>query len=336
LIRLDAYFNYFNRFNRFNRFNKSTMKIGISTNWNSSRHEKCGDLIDEIKAIGFEAVELGYNLTADQAAEIKAVADQGDIDIDSVHAYCPVPIEAPHGYPELHLLASLDEDERVMARIMVEKTLNFTAEIGAKAIVLHAGRIFLKSLFSNINTYTLADATGAAGGNDGEHYLKLLKKAVKRRQARARRYFDGFCLSLDTILPQFEELGITLCLENLPSIEAFPDMQEMLMLKARYDTPALAYWHDIGHGQVREFFGWERHDEVVNTLLGVTRGCHIHDARPLLNDHLPPGRGAVDFDMLRGFTDDRIIKVFEPSRDVTPEDLGKSLRFVRERWAPAD
>ena len=309
------------------------MKIGISTNWNSSRHEKGGDLVEEVLSLGFEALELGYNLNDNQAKDIKELSERGDIDIDSVHAYCPVPIGAPHGYPELYLLASLDEDERVMARIMIEKTLNFAAEMGAKAVVLHAGRIFLRTLLSNLNTYTLADAIGAEGGNDGEHYIKLLGKAVKRRQSRVQKYFDGFCLSLDTLLPQFEELGVTLSLENLPSIEAFPDMPEMMMLKERFNTPALAYWHDIGHGQVREFFGWERHVEVVETLLPVTRGIHIHDAQPLFDDHLPPGTGGVEFDLLKGYADDRIIKVFEPARDVSPVELERSLNFIRSAWS---
>ncbi len=309
------------------------MKIGISTNWNSKRHESGDAIVDEVLELGFEALELGYNLTEEQAKEIKVRKDNGDIAIDSVHCYCPVPIGAPHGYPELYLLASLDEDERVMARINIERTLDFTADMGAQVMVLHAGRIFLNTLFSKLNTYTLADAIAAEGGNDGERYLRLLGKTVKRRRIRAQRYFDAFCLSLESMLPRFEALGVTLALENLPSIEAFPDMPEMLMLKERFDTPALGYWHDIGHGQVREFFGWERQVDVVETLLPFTAGTHIHDAQPLLDDHLPPGTGEVDFAQLKAYAADRIVKVFEPSQDVTPADLKKSLEYVRNAWA---
>ena len=308
------------------------MKIGISTNWNSKRLENGGDIVDEALDLGFDALELGYNLTEEQAREIKVRSENGDIAVDSVHCYCPVPIGAPHGYPELYLLASLDEDERVMARINIERVLDFTADMGAKVMVLHAGRIFLNTLFSKLNTYSLADAIGAEGGNDGARYMKLLEKACKRRATRAQRYFDNFCLTLETMLPRFEELGVTLALENLPSIEAFPDMPEMLMLKERFDTPALAYWHDIGHGQVREFFGWERHVDVVETLLPFTAGIHIHDAQPLLDDHLPPGTGEVEFREMKGYADDRIVKVFEPSQDVTPADLKTSLVFVRQAW----
>lgn len=308
------------------------MKFGISTNWSSARHERGDDLVAEALSLGFEALELGYNLTAQQAAEIKPYAERGEIAIDSVHAFCPVPISAPYGYPEQHLLASLDEDERVMARIMIEKTLDFAASVGAKAVVLHAGRIFLKRFFSKMSTPTLAKALEAAGGKEAPRYTKLLAKAVKRRSALAGKYYDGFCLSLDRLLPRFEELGITLALENLPSIEAFPDMSEMMMLKQRFDTPILAHWHDIGHGQVREYFGWEHHAEVVAALLPVTRGIHIHDALPLMDDHLPPGTGKVDFKGLSGFGEARIIKVFEPGRDVPADEVEQSLRFVRTVW----
>ena len=282
--------------------------------------------------MGFEALELGYNLTAQQAAEIKPFAERGEIAVDSVHAFCPVPMSAPYGYPEQHLLASLDEDERVMARIMIEKTLDFTAAMGAKAVVLHAGRIFLKTFFSTMSTHMLAQTLEAEGGNEAPGYTKLLAKAVKRRSALARRYYDGFCLSLDTLLPRFEDFGVTLALENLPSIEAFPDMTEMMMLKQRFNTPALAYWHDIGHGQVREYFGWDHQTDVVRTLLPFTCGTHIHDALPLMDDHLPPGMGKVDFSQFSAYGDARVIKVFEPACDVPAAEVERSLQFVRNVW----
>jgi sugar phosphate isomerase/epimerase len=156
---------------------------------------------------------------------------------------------------------------------------------------------------------------------------------VGRRTSRVRKYFDGFCLSLDALLPKFEQAGVALCLENLPSIEAFPDEREMLMLKQRFDTPALAYWHDMGHGQVRENLGWIRHVETARELLPITRGIHIHDAVPLMNDHLPPGKGMIDFEEFAFYGAEEVLKVFEPSPEVTPEELKASLRLVREQWA---
>jgi len=308
------------------------MRVALSTNWNVRRHETGEALVDEILALGFDALELGYHTTEEVAAGVRARVRAGAAAVDSVHAYCPVPIGAPHGYPELYLLASLDEDERAMAAILIGKTLAFAESMGARAVVLHAGRIFLKSFFGDLSTRTLADALDEEQALDGPRYRRLLAKALRRRASRVRKYYDGFCFSLDALLPKFEKAGVTLCLENLPSIEAFPDEREMVMLKQRFDTPALAYWHDMGHGQVRENLGWIRHGEAARALLPLTRGVHIHDALPLLSDHLPPGKGMIDFEAFSFYGADAVLKVFEPAAEVTAEEVAAGLRQVRAAW----
>lgn len=311
------------------------MRIALSTNWNVSRHEEGEPLVDEILGLGFDALELGYHTTGELAVGVRRLVQAGTVAVDSVHAYCPVPIGAPHGYPELYLLASLDEDERAMAAILIGRTLTFAESMGAKAVVLHAGRIFLNSFFCELHTRTLVSALEEAGGLDDPRYQRMLNKARRRRAKRVHKYYDGFCLSLDTLLPKFEQAGVTLCLENLPSIEAFPDERELVMLKQRFDTPALAYWHDMGHGQVRENLGWIRHDEAARELLPFTRGIHIHDVLPLTNDHLPAGQGMIDYKTFSFYAEDPILKVFEPAPQVTSKELKSSLLHVRKMWAEA-
>jgi len=309
------------------------MRIALSTNWCAQRHETGETMVDEILALGFDALELGYHLTEELAAGVKRRVKEGVVAVDSVHAYCPVPVGAPQGYPELYLLASRDEDERVMAEILAGRTLAFAESMGARAVVLHAGRVFLKALFSELSTRALVDVLEEEGSWEGPRYQRLLAKARSRRAKRASVYFDGFCLSLEALLPKFEKAGVALCLENLPSLEAFPDENEMLMLKQRFDTPALAYWHDMGHGQVRENMGWVPHEETARMLLPMTRGIHIHDALPLMNDHLPPGKGKIDFGAFAFFQADAVLKVFEPEASVTGDALAASLAFVRRAWA---
>jgi sugar phosphate isomerase/epimerase len=309
------------------------MRIALSTNWNVKGHQAGEALVDEILALGFDALELGYHTTEELAAGVRRRVDAGAVKVDSVHAYCPVPIGAPHGYPELYLLASLDEDERAMASIMIGRTLEFAASMGARAVVLHAGRVFLHSLFGDLGSRRLVEEAAATEeAADGPRYRRLLDKALRRRAVRVRKYFDGFCLSLDALLPKFEKAGVALCLENLPSIEAFPDARELVMLKQRFDTPSLAYWHDMGHGQVREYLGWGGHVEEARALLAFTRGTHIHDAQPLTDDHLPPGQGQIDFAAFAFYASDQVLKVFEPAPQVTRAELEASLRVVRQAW----
>jgi sugar phosphate isomerase/epimerase len=297
------------------------------------RHKGGGALVDEVLSLGFDALELGYHTTEEIADGIRRKVRAGEVTVGSVHAFCPVPVGAPHGYPELYLLASLDDDERAMAAILLGQTLAFAETMGAKAVVLHAGRVFLKSWLGDLSTDVLVETLEDADGRpEAPEVQRVLGKALRRRARRARKVFDCFCRSLETLLPRFERAGVTLCLENLPSLEAFPDEGEMQALKRRFGTSALAYWHDMGHGQVRENLGIIHHAEAARDLLPFTRGIHIHDAHPPAYDHLPPGKGRIDFGAFSFYRDADIIKVFEPSPHVNKADLETSLRHVRKVW----
>ncbi len=309
------------------------MRFGISTNWSALRHESGEALVDEILELGFDALELGYHTTEELAVGIRSRVEQGVISVDSVHAYCPVPIGAPHGYPELYLLASTDDDERAMARILLGKTLDFAVSMGARAVVLHAGRIPLKTVFRDFGTGRLVAVRREGGDLQCATYQRLLAKALRLRTKRVSSIFDGFCCSLETLLPRFEKANVTLCLENLPSLEAFPNEQEMLLLNEHFNTPALGYWHDMGHGQIRENLEWIRHVDAVQSLLPVTRGVHIHDVCSLLDDHAAPGEGMIDFASFACFAPDHILKVFEPAPDVSADLLRTGLSLVKRAWS---
>lgn len=309
------------------------MKIAISTNWNSARHAAGEGIVDEALELGFDSLELGYDLTQEQADGIMNRVRAGVIDIGSVHAYSPVPIGAPHGYPELHLLASSDEDEGALAAVLLRNTVNFAESVGAKAVVLHAGRVFLDSwLGPKCDSSALSDFARRNGIGDG--YERLLKKAKKRRTARGRKTMELFRRRLDKILPYCRQHGVLLCLENLPSIEGFPDEEEMTSLVEAYKDSPLRYWHDMGHGQVRANLEWVGvHSFVAERMLPFTGGIHIHDCRPLDHDHLPPGAGKINFAEFAFYGKADICRVFEPARNVPPEDLRLGLELVRAAWS---
>ena len=97
------------------------MRFSLSTNWNNGRLTDGAAIADEAIALGFEALELGFRTMPEQIPGCKSRLDQ--IPVDSVHAYCPVPIGAPSGHPELHQLAHKDENERALARLLMKKTI---------------------------------------------------------------------------------------------------------------------------------------------------------------------------------------------------------------------
>ena len=84
------------------------MTFALSTNWNNGRLNDGAAIADEAIALGFDALELGFRTMPEQLPGFKSRLDQ--IPVDSIHAYCPVPLGAPSGHPELHRLASRDPD----------------------------------------------------------------------------------------------------------------------------------------------------------------------------------------------------------------------------------
>ncbi len=300
--------------------------IAVSTNWNSSRHQRGETLVDEVLDLGFDGLELGYALHPDLVAGIRRRQEAGEIGIRSVHAFSPVPLEAPAGHPELHLLADPDDDARQMAIVYLLRTLEFAVTMKAEAIVLHAGRVPVGRLAQRMANLC------RDGLNDGWKVRWTRSRLVSGRRKGAVRVLAALRRSLGEVLPRFEQASVTLCLENLPSWDAVPDVDEMIALSEEFDTPFLRYWHDIGHGQIRELIGLGDHLETAQRLLPLTRGVHIHDVGADMLDHRAPGTGAIDFSRLAFYGRQDTILVFEPGREVQAGDLRQGLERIRRLW----
>ena len=82
------------------------MRIALSTRWNAGRHTTGEKLVEEILQCGFTRLELGYDLTIDLVPGVRDMVRTRAITVDSVHNFCPVPVGAPGGSPELFSMAS--------------------------------------------------------------------------------------------------------------------------------------------------------------------------------------------------------------------------------------
>ena len=150
------------------------MKLSLSTNWCNRRIDDGREIAEKALSLGFEELELGFHTTALQVDGFKAMLDR--IPVGSVHAFCPVPLSAPQGYPELYQLATLDEEGRRMAVLQVTRNVNFAAEMGADAVVLHAGRVAFDRLFDRIDSGTLREVLKANEGDvKSAPYRKVLE-----------------------------------------------------------------------------------------------------------------------------------------------------------------
>ena len=191
------------------------MRLSLSTNWCNRRMESGEEIADKAIELGFSELELGFHTTMQQIAGFKSRLDR--IPVGSVHAFCPVPISAPQGYPELYQLADVDDEGRAMARLQVLRNIKFAADMGADSVVLHAGRVMCRGFLRRFD----------------------LRRRVRRGKAR----IDVFRRELDGLVPELEKFKVRLGLENLPYMEGFPAEWEMEAVCGDWVQP----WFDTGH-----------------------------------------------------------------------------------------
>ena len=312
------------------------MRFALSTNWNNDRLNDGAAIADEALAIGFDALELGFRTQPEQIPGFKSRLDQ--IPVDSIHAYCPVPLGAPSGHPELHRLASRDPDERALARILLKKTLACAQDLGAKVVVTHAGYVDLDGWIVNLDSEVLRKLLTLKDGKedaDRPVYKKYLAKALKRRRKRGRKLLDIFRKELDILLPDFQKAGATLALENLPRLEGFPNAEEAEALMKDYADAPVRLWFDTGHARVRECHKWSEGAAAIATRVADhVCGMHLNDVKDFHDDHRQPGWGKVDFAALAPLARRDILRVFEPHAPVTADELKASLAAIRITWRP--
>jgi len=302
------------------------MEFALSTRWNVYRHEIGEPLIDEIRTLGFEAVELSYDLRPELAPGIRRKVADGTIRVLSVHNYCPIPVGFLRGHPELYSLSSLESGERRSAVVNTEKTIRFAAETGARAVVAHAGNVHMRRQSRRLIEML------EAGQRHTARYDKRLMKLQLQRDRKAPRHLDAWRRSIDELLPVLADTGVRLGFENLPSWEAIPTEVEARDLLDALDAPQVGVWHDIGHGRIRQNLGLINQQFWLERLAPRLVGMHIHDVRPPADDHAVPGTGEIDFAPFAAVARECPVRVFEFMAGTPPEAVRAGLDHVRQHW----
>ena len=304
-----------------------SLDFALSTRWNAFRHDDGESLLTEIvEEVGLTRVELGYDLTINQVPGVIKLLQEGVVTCDSVHNYCPVPMGAPMGHPELFLLASTDTRNRESAIKHTTSTIEFAVKVGARVVVCHAGNVDMKRITGKLLDLAMADKQYSP------KYERLKTKLLLTREKKVPRHLDHLSRSLEQLLPVLEDAGVALGLENLPTWEAIPTEIEMQTLAERFNSPFLRYWHDFGHAQIRHNLGLISHANWLERLNSRVAGFHIHDVKAPGHDHLLPPHGDMDFSQFSGLVPPDAVKVFEPGPGIPAEVLKEGIRIVSEAW----
>lgn len=301
------------------------VELAISTKWMAKRATDALDVIRLAHNLGLNSLELGCDTPADWLEDFSRAVDAGDIVVTSIHNFCPRPLDRkPDG--DAYLLSALDEEERQMAVAKTRITIQHASRLGAKAVVLHLGRVEIDEVSSHMKH--LDDE----GRLSEEHRRRETERTMDERALAGEPHFQAVLRSLDVLLPFAVQYGVSLGLENRLRPRQIPLPRELEAIIARYPDEHIGYWHDVGHAVYMERFGFlgsGNHLDYLRIARGRLVGMHIHDVARF-DDHLAPGRGSVDFAELASLIAPTAVKVLEVSSDETEDTLAKSILLLAE------
>jgi sugar phosphate isomerase/epimerase len=298
----------------------------LSTCWNSHRHTDGRAMLREIRDLGFGYAELSHGTRISLLPGILEAVEAGEMKISSLHNFCPLPIGVDNSAPNLYQFSAERERERELAQRYTLKTIEFASRVRAPVVVLHLGSIEMKNYTEKL--------LGMAGRGEKQtaKYGKLCAELVKKRAARKAACQGRTNEVLKKVLPEAEQRGVKLGVENRQALEELPLESDIQSLFQELNSRGLVYWHDTGHGQIKENLGFINHRQHVESLRERLAGFHIHDVEFPGRDHCAPGSGTIDFAALKPFVRPEHLKVFEFHPAMSVEDLQRGVEHLKRIW----
>ena len=275
--------------------------LAFSTCWNNSRHTDGEAMIDEILGFGIDRIELSHGMTVAKLPGIRKAFADGRFTCVGVHNYFPSPVEVMIDAPDAYEFTSHRSFDRERAMDMTLKTLEIAAEFKARYVVLHMGSVPMKSSkWTKPLTAMLSDGEG-----ESVAFSKKRINFIRKREKLGPLYYQRAIGALETLADKASEFGVSLAVESRSRFEDMPTEREMIALQDHFkDHPAVGYWHDFGHVQLKHNLGLLDHDEWLGRMEPHLIGAHVHDVQWPARDHRVPFTGTLDFkSLLRHFPD---------------------------------
>ena len=283
-------------------------------------------MLREIRGLGFEYAELSHGVSISLMPGILAAVGAGEIKISSLHNFCPLPMGVTHAAPNLYEFSAEKDYERELAIRYTLKTFEFAGLVKAPAVVLHLGSLELKDYTGRLCDLLERD------GTKSPRFEKLLAEAEARREAAKGKFVAHMYETLHKLLPEAEKRGLKLGCENRQALEEIPLEGDFASFFREFASPNVAYWHDVGHAQIKENLGLIRHVTHLESLAARLVGFHIHDVQFPARDHAAPGSGMIDYAALKLFVKPEHIKVFELSPSLPVEAVKSGIAHIKKIW----
>lgn len=300
----------------------------LSSCWNSGRHTCGRQMLHEIRSLGFQYAELSHGIRLGLLPGIIEAVEAGEIRISSLHNFCPLPIGIHYPAPNLFKFTALDRRERDNAWKHTLKTLDTAARLNAPLVVLHMGAVEMRDYTDRLLEMV------EAGKRETPKYEKLLTEALQKRESRKEPHLEVAYAFLRALAKEASSRGVQLAIENREAIEEIPFESDFHLFFREFPEPGIGYWHDTGHGQIKENLGLIHHAMHVGGLAGRLLGFHIHDVGFPGRDHMVPGTGTIDFAAIKPYVRPEHTKVLELSPSAPADMIPQGLAHIQGLWGP--
>ena len=300
--------------------------IAFSTCWNSGRHTAGDEMLREIQELGFDHVELGHGIRISLMPGIQQMFDAGEVRFSSLHNFCPLPIEIMGASPDCYQFSAAYPRERERAIKQTFQTIDFAVRLGAPFVVLHLGTIPMQRITDSLISMA------KNGQLFSREYVRKKIRAVQKREATAPPYLERVKNALRPIAEYAAGKNIRLGVEGRRGYEEIPSERELPALLEELNSPALGYWHDFGHIQIKENLAFLDHAEWLRMIGPRTFGCHVQDCIWPAQDHQPPFSGHVDLEKLVPLLPSDCQFVWELSPRKKPDEIRRSVAIWKERF----
>jgi sugar phosphate isomerase/epimerase len=304
------------------------LPLALSTCWNSYRHQDGFEMLQEIRQLGFPAVELGHAIRFSLWPGILKAREKELIKINTLHNFCPVPTSVFRPNPNCYEFSDPRPEVRTLARKASEETIRQASRLGAKAVIMHLGRAGPHGVTEKL------EALYKRGRFLDRRYADVKVEAVKQRKLNFEVAWPRVRDLLEPLVTLAGELKIRLGFEIREVFEEFPHEEEFPVVLATFSTDVVGYWHDFGHAARKEFLGWHSHAESLRLRKPRIIGCHVHDCRRPQEDHLPLGHGEIAFSALLPAFPPDAIAVLELAPG-TPEEQVIASRHLWNSYVAA-
>lgn len=281
--------------------------LSMSTSWMPEPEKGIKYWLEQVKALGIDAVELSYKVDQNQLNEFEDCLGELSMGVSSIHNFCPTPDDekSPRHPSNYYRLSSKDEHERQQAIKWTNIAVDTAKRTGAGVVVIHAGTLDFEDERSP-ELFRLY----CEGKRESEEFLAERTRILDLRQKKQGIYIDSLVKSLFDVIKYAQSKDVKIGLETRYYPIEIPNFEEIGMFLDMFREEGLRYWHDVGHAEMNSRLGITEHKKFLDTYKDDLIGVHLHGIKER-RDHLAPFEGDMDLDDLLPYFGAGVIRVIE-------------------------